>query len=67
MKNASTSTNHLILASNNPDGLAVDDFTRSRTWAELADRSIRVARFLPIGYLGLPEAQPRTGEPRRPE
>lgn len=29
-----------------PDGLAVDDFTRQRTWAELADRAVRVAHFL---------------------
>jgi long-chain acyl-CoA synthetase len=41
-----SSTNHLALAGRDPDGLAVDDFTRRRTWAELADRCIRVARFL---------------------
>jgi acyl-CoA synthetase (AMP-forming)/AMP-acid ligase II len=34
------------LAANDPDGLAVDDLSRRRTWAELCDRSIRVARFL---------------------
>ena len=30
----------------NPNGLAVDDLTRRRTWAELADRSTRAARLL---------------------
>jgi len=30
----------------NPDGLAVDDGDQQRTWAELVDRSTRVARFL---------------------
>jgi len=30
----------------NPNGLALDDLTRQRTWAELADRSTRIARFL---------------------
>jgi long-chain acyl-CoA synthetase len=34
------------LAAADPDGLAVDDGTRQRSWAELRDRSIRVARFL---------------------
>lgn len=34
------------LAARDPRGLAVDDLTRRRTWAELADRSVRVARFL---------------------
>ncbi|MCG8592278.1 MAG: AMP-binding protein [Proteobacteria bacterium] len=33
-------------ARSDPNGTAVDDFTRRRTWAELADRSRRVARFL---------------------
>jgi len=39
-------SNHFELAARDPDGLAVDDFSRSRTWAELLDRSTRVARFL---------------------
>ena len=34
------------LPDRDPDGLAVDDLTRRRSWAELADRSLRVARFL---------------------
>jgi len=34
------------LAARDPGGLAVDDLTRTRTWSELADRSVRVARFL---------------------
>jgi acyl-CoA synthetase (AMP-forming)/AMP-acid ligase II len=34
------------LAVNQPDGLAVDDQIRRRSWAELLDRSIRVARLL---------------------
>jgi long-chain acyl-CoA synthetase len=34
------------LAANDPDGLAVDDGLRRRTWAELCDRSARLARFL---------------------
>jgi long-chain acyl-CoA synthetase len=34
------------LAADDPDGLAVDDLSRRRTWAELRDRSVRVARFL---------------------
>ncbi len=29
-----------------PSGLALDDLTRKRTWAELADRSARIARLL---------------------
>lgn len=29
-----------------PDGLALDDLSRQRTWSELADRSTRVARLL---------------------
>jgi len=29
-----------------PDGLAVDDLVRRRSWAQLADRSVRVARFM---------------------
>ncbi|MBC8340073.1 MAG: AMP-binding protein, partial [Proteobacteria bacterium] len=39
-------SNHFELAARDPDGLAVDDFSRSRSWAELLDRSTRVARFL---------------------
>ncbi|MBW2389099.1 MAG: AMP-binding protein [Deltaproteobacteria bacterium] len=39
-------TNHIELAAANPDGLAVDDFTRQRSWSQLLDRCIRVARFL---------------------
>ncbi|MBW2397834.1 MAG: AMP-binding protein [Deltaproteobacteria bacterium] len=34
------------LAVADPNGLAVDDGSRRRGWAELRDRSIRVARFL---------------------
>jgi long-chain acyl-CoA synthetase len=34
------------LASRRPDDRAVDDGTRTRTFGELADRSVRVARFL---------------------
>jgi len=34
------------LAARDPAGLAVDDLSRQRSWAELADRSVRVARFL---------------------
>jgi long-chain acyl-CoA synthetase len=37
---------HLQLAELDPDGLAVDDFTRTRTWSELLDRCTRTARFL---------------------
>jgi long-chain acyl-CoA synthetase len=33
-------------AGRNPDGLAVDDSQRRLSWAELADRSTRVANFL---------------------
>jgi long-chain acyl-CoA synthetase len=33
-------------AAENPNGLALDDLTRQRTWAELADRSTRIAHFL---------------------
>ncbi|MGH0037377.1 MAG: AMP-binding protein [Myxococcota bacterium] len=34
------------LAARRPDELAVDDGTRTRSFGELADRSVRVARFL---------------------
>ena len=34
------------LAAREPDGLALDDLRQRRSWAELADRSVRVARFL---------------------
>lgn len=34
------------LAARDPDGLAVDDSVRQRSWSQLADRSVRVARFL---------------------
>jgi long-chain acyl-CoA synthetase len=34
------------LAAGDPNGLAIDDGSRRRSWAELRDRSIRVARFL---------------------
>ena len=34
------------LAAGDPTGLAVDDGTRRRSWAELQDRAIRIARFL---------------------
>jgi acyl-CoA synthetase (AMP-forming)/AMP-acid ligase II len=33
-------------ATEDPDGLALDDLSRQRTWAELEDRSTRIARFL---------------------
>jgi acyl-CoA synthetase (AMP-forming)/AMP-acid ligase II len=33
-------------ADSNPNGLAVDDLTRTRSWAELLDRSQRVAHLL---------------------
>lgn len=33
-------------AAADPSGLALDDLSRQRTWAELADRSTRVARLL---------------------
>jgi long-chain acyl-CoA synthetase len=33
-------------AARDPAGLAVDDLTRRRSWQELADRSVRFARFL---------------------
>ncbi len=39
-------TNHMKLAAANPNGLAIDDFTRQRSWSQLLDRCIRVARFL---------------------
>jgi long-chain acyl-CoA synthetase len=34
------------LAARDPDGLAVDDLTRQRSWAQLVERSVRVARFM---------------------
>jgi len=39
-------TNHLELARRDPDGLAVDDGTRTLSWSELFDRCTRTARFL---------------------
>ena len=33
-------------AAHDPEGLAVSDLTRTRSWAELADRATRTARFL---------------------
>lgn len=36
----------LAKATTNPQGIAVDDGERQRTWAELAERSTRVARLL---------------------
>ncbi len=39
-------------AAGNPNGVALDDLTRRRTWGELVDRSTRVARLLRDG-LGL--------------
>ena len=33
-------------AATDPNGLAVDDLTRQRTWAELAERSTRIAHLL---------------------
>ncbi len=37
-------------AAANPTGLALDDLTRRRTWAELVDRSTRVAHLLRERY-----------------
>jgi long-chain acyl-CoA synthetase len=34
------------LAARDPDGVAVDDLVRQRSWAELAERSVRAARFM---------------------
>jgi len=39
-------------AARDPMGLALDDLTRRRSWAELADRSVRTARYL-RGEVGL--------------
>ena len=39
-------------AARDPGGLALDDLTRRRSWAELADRTTRIARLL-RGQLGL--------------
>jgi long-chain acyl-CoA synthetase len=39
-------------AARDPGGLALDDLTRRRSWAELADRTTRIARLL-RGELGL--------------
>lgn len=39
-------SNHFELAHEDPDGIAVDDFTRTRSWAQLLDRCTRTARFL---------------------
>ncbi len=39
-------SNHFELARANPDGLAIDDLTRQRSWSQLLDRSIRIARLL---------------------
>ena len=36
----------LDLAATDPDGLAVDDLERQRSWAELVDRSVRAGRWL---------------------
>jgi long-chain acyl-CoA synthetase len=33
-------------ATRDPNGIALDDLSRRRTWAELRDRSTRIARFL---------------------
>ncbi len=41
---------HAELARRNPNGLALDDGVRTRTWAELADRAARLANW--IGALG---------------
>jgi len=38
--------NHLELAQRDPDGLAIDDGTRTRSWSQLLDRCTRTARFL---------------------
>jgi long-chain acyl-CoA synthetase len=40
------------IAAHNPDGLALDDGTRRRSWSELVDRTRRLARLLRDG-LGL--------------
>ena len=40
------------MAATDPDGIAVDDLTRRRTWAEFLDRATRIAHLL-LGQLGL--------------
>ena len=37
-------------AATNPNGLALDDLTRRRTWAELVDRSTRIAHLFRDGF-----------------
>jgi long-chain acyl-CoA synthetase len=37
-------------AKTNPNGLALDDLTRRRTWAELVDRSMRIAHLFREGF-----------------
>lgn len=39
-------SNHVKLAETKPDEIAIDDFTRQRSWSQLLDRSIRSARLL---------------------
>jgi len=47
-------------AARDPNGLALDDGTRRRSWAELADRTARAARFLredATGFMSLSEGR----------
>ena len=41
-----TASNHFKLAISKPDEIAIDDFTRQRSWSQLLDRCIRIARLL---------------------
>jgi len=42
-------------AATNPNGLALDDLTRQRTWAELVDRSTRIAHLFRDGFALRPD------------
>ncbi|MCP5044186.1 MAG: AMP-binding protein, partial [bacterium] len=44
--NPMSKSNHLELANRDPNGLALDDGTRTRSWSALLDRCTRTARFL---------------------
>jgi long-chain acyl-CoA synthetase len=46
------SSNHFALAHAKPNEIAIDDFTRKRTWSQLLDRCTRIAQLL-RGDLGL--------------
>ncbi len=41
-----TNRNHLQLALERPNEIAIEDETRTRSWSELVERSTRLARFL---------------------